>query len=114
MPLAQLKVNLRPLWSPAGGALASLSQRFGDLVWRLLFQELQSLQKGEQLDATPQWMEDGQDTEENANDPWEEERSWRDPTAHKFRSVIVRWVDDAYAQAELVKVSCNHVSLFLT
>ena len=39
---AQLKVNLRPLWSPAASALSSLSSRFGDLVWGLLFQEVQN------------------------------------------------------------------------
>ena len=41
--ISQLKVNLRPLWSPAAAALASLAQRFGDLVWRLLFEELQKM-----------------------------------------------------------------------
>jgi hypothetical protein len=37
---AQLKVNLRPLWSPAAAALSSLSQRFGVVVWKLLFDEV--------------------------------------------------------------------------
>ncbi|KAF9461849.1 armadillo-type protein [Collybia nuda] len=101
--IAQLKVNLRPLWSPAAGALSSLSMRFGDVVWGLLFRELQSLEGGQEWDRTPPWMENGQDIEEDANDPWEEERSWRDPTAHKFRSVIIKWVDDEYAKTELVK-----------
>ena len=40
---AQLKVNLRPLWSPAAGALAQMAQRFGDEVWSLAFAELKML-----------------------------------------------------------------------
>lgn len=39
--IVQLKVNLRPLWSPAAAALASHSQRFGDVVWKLSFEEVQ-------------------------------------------------------------------------
>jgi len=33
----QLKVNLRLLWSAGAEALASLSLRFGDIVWELMF-----------------------------------------------------------------------------
>ncbi|KAJ4499575.1 hypothetical protein C8R41DRAFT_915316 [Lentinula lateritia] len=40
---AQLKVNLRPVWSPAATALFDLSQRFGDVVWSVLFTELKTL-----------------------------------------------------------------------
>ena len=27
-------------------------------------------------------------------DPWEDERSWRDPSAHKMRLAVVQWVDN--------------------
>jgi hypothetical protein len=30
---------------------------------------------------------------ENDDDPWEEERSWRDPSAHSLRSVVIDWDD---------------------
>ena len=92
---AQLKVNLRPLWSPAAAALASLSQRFGDVVWKLLFEEVQKFT----CSARPEEAESGQNPvasasnkdKENDDDPWEEERSWRDPSAHSLRSVVIDW-----------------------
>ncbi|KAG5642515.1 hypothetical protein DXG03_002616 [Asterophora parasitica] len=105
---AQLKVNLRPVWSPAAAALSSLGERFGDLVWRLLFQEVQVLGEGHDVGNSPGWMSKGRENEEGSDDdPWEEERSWRDPTAHKFRSVIVKWLDDKYAESELVKAQSH-------
>jgi hypothetical protein len=38
---AEFAVNLGPLWLPAAGILASLSQRFEDAVWGLLLNQLQ-------------------------------------------------------------------------
>lgn len=104
MVLAQLKVNLRPLWSPAAGALSSLSERFGDLVWSLLFHELRSLGQDQDVGSSPNWMDNEQENPTDENDPWEEERSWRDPSAHKFRGVVVKWLDDGHAHSDLIKV----------
>ena len=109
---AQLKVNLRPLWSPAAAALSSLSQRFGDVVWNLLFEEVGKFTcvtsfSPSRLEVT----EGGQNTgvsalneekirdKENAEDPWEEERSWRDPSAHSLRSVVIGWDDNQSTRA---------------
>jgi len=95
--IAQLKVNLRPLWSPAASALASLGQRFGDLVWRLLFEELQLLTLVAPIDhsgvlsPSSSFERDQQTVEEDDPDPWEDERTWRDPSAHKMRSIVVVW-----------------------
>ncbi|KAF9524996.1 armadillo-type protein [Crepidotus variabilis] len=101
--IAQLKVNLRPLWSPAASALASLGHRFGDLVWKLLFDEVKKVTLGEyeasSRPGTPrtaplspsQGSSEGNDSEDL--DPWEEERSWRDPSAHSVRSVVLAWSD---------------------
>jgi U3 small nucleolar RNA-associated protein 20 len=102
---AQLKVNLRPLWSPAATALGSLSQRFGDVVWRLLFAELHGVSREQQPPSS--WPEKGQEESEESNDedPWEEERSWRDPSAHKLRSVVLQWSDSEFAKKQLYKVS---------
>ncbi|OAX32581.1 hypothetical protein K503DRAFT_870071, partial [Rhizopogon vinicolor AM-OR11-026] len=87
--VAQLKVSLRPIWSPASEALSSLAQRFGDVVWDIVFSELQQPQGAHQA---PDWMttieDDGSDM-----DPWEEERSWRDPSAHRLRGAAVNWLD---------------------
>ncbi|OBZ65821.1 U3 small nucleolar RNA-associated protein 20 [Grifola frondosa] len=86
--IAQLKINLRPLWSAAATALSTLSERFGDKVWRLLFEELQATAQSESS-IIPDWMKDGLEGE--GDDIWEDERSWRDPSAHKVRSIIARW-----------------------
>jgi len=101
---AQLKVNLRPLWSSATGALASLSHRFDDILWRLLFLELQVLSPPGPSESPPHWTANAKPPEDNSSDPWEEERSWRDPSAHKIRSVVVTWLDDCHRSAQDLKV----------
>ena len=96
---AQLKVNLRPLWSPAAVALASLSQRFGDVVWKLLFEEVQKFTCATSSSTRSEAAESAQDSvasassedKKNDDDPWEEERSWRDPSAHSLKSVVMDW-----------------------
>ena len=111
-PQAQLKVNLRPLWSPAAGALASLSQGFGDIVWEHIIGELQAISGS--LDAQeyemPDWMklysaDGGYDDE-----PMEEERSWRDPSAHKIRSAVGRWLRDDHSRTITIQVSDRSLS----
>ncbi|KAJ7066948.1 armadillo-type protein [Mycena amicta] len=82
--VAQLKVNLRPLWSPAAGALAQMSQRFGDEIWSLMFSELQAVQ----TDPPPIQDANLETSEEDDEDPREDERSWRDPSAHKLRGIV--------------------------
>ncbi|KAI0753565.1 hypothetical protein C8Q80DRAFT_1342693 [Daedaleopsis nitida] len=87
--IAQLKVNLRPLWAPAVTALSTLSTRFGDLVWDLLFSELQVASSANaSFRFEPVWAID---EEEAGDDIWEEERSWRDPSAHKVRAALAKW-----------------------
>lgn len=87
--VSQLKVNLRPIWSPASQALSSLAQNFGDVVWNIIFSELQQPQGANQI---PDWLTATKD-DQNVMDPWEEERSWRDPTAHRVRGAAVSWLD---------------------
>ena len=91
--IAQLKVNLRPLWSPSALALSSLGQRYADLVWNLLFDEVgkSSSRTCDELAqsgvATP--PQNHQERREQCeDDPWEEERSWRDPSVHNIRQVV--------------------------
>ncbi|KAF8901183.1 armadillo-type protein, partial [Gymnopilus junonius] len=103
--ISQLKVNLRPLWSPAAAALAALSARFGELVWRLLFDELRKVTgDGEMGEGAGAGIggrgQEGERMEEGVDDlldsdPWEEERTWRDPSAHKLRSIVIIWDDPA-------------------
>jgi U3 small nucleolar RNA-associated protein 20 len=90
--LAQLKINLRPLWSPAAEALATFAGRFGDLVWSIVFRELQASSTAPESDDTPGWAPLDQNKPDVDDDPWEEERSWRDPSAHKLRVTVGKWM----------------------
>ena len=102
--IAQLKVNLRPLWSPAAEALSSLAKRFGDSVWACLFDELQAVSKADAGCGLPGWLtkDAGQDVND---DPWEEERTWRDGAAHKMRNVISNWLDEHHDRKAIILVS---------
>ncbi|KAF7374911.1 DRIM domain-containing protein [Mycena sanguinolenta] len=100
--VAQLKINLRPLWSPAAGALAQMAQRFGDEIWRMVFEELKALYSSSPAndDMQVEQMDEKQTGKED-DDPWEEERTWRDPSAHKLRSVIGKWLNARHRMKEL-------------
>ncbi|KAF9555058.1 hypothetical protein CPC08DRAFT_643460 [Agrocybe pediades] len=115
--IAQLKVNLRPLWSPAAAALASLGQRFGDLVWRTLFEELRKVTTP-LLSSVVDSMQpafSGMDNEVVGDDedvfalwdPQEEEKTWRDPSAHKLRSIVIVWDDPEAERRRLAKREQN-------
>lgn len=103
LKVAQLKVNLRPLWSAAASALSMLAGRFGDLVWDLLFRELQAASAATKDAAlAPAWVQEG--SEEAGDDVWEDERTWRDPSAHKMRTVLARWLDHTSAEHAIIQV----------
>lgn len=104
--VAQLKVNLRPLWSPATAAIGNLAGRWGDLVWELVFSELklgtgEGEAGGESVDVGQQ-VQDEDVEEDEVN---EQERSWRDPSAHKFRVAVWHWSDEEYHSRTFAKVS---------
>ncbi|KAF8206463.1 armadillo-type protein [Mycena galopus ATCC 62051] len=103
--VAQLKVNLRPLWSPAAGALAQMAQRFGDEIWRMVFEELQTLYSSSPPNDSDNVQVEQMDVEEQTGkedkDPWEEERTWRDPSAHKLRTVVDKWLNAQHRMKEL-------------
>lgn len=48
---------------------------------------------------------------ENHDDPWEEERSWRDPSAHNLRSVVMDW-DGIQSTRRAIQVSLIFYILF--
>ncbi|KAG8220545.1 armadillo-type protein [Butyriboletus roseoflavus] len=99
--ISQLKVNLRPLWSPAAEALSSLAKRFGDSVWVCLFDELREITKVAKARGLPEWL--NKNIEQDAcDDPWEEERTWRDGAAHKMRNVISSWLDRDHEQKAII------------
>ncbi|KAJ7104174.1 armadillo-type protein, partial [Mycena belliarum] len=105
--VAQLKVNLRPLWSPAAGALAQMALRFGDEVWRLVFHELEALYSAPppsgDVESADTFPGDVEETGDEDKDPWEEERTWRDPSAHKLRCAVSKWLSSKNSMNELVK-----------
>ena len=47
----------------------------------------------------------------NVDDPWEEERSWRDPSAHSLRSVVIDW--DNIKFSKRMHVSFIFLCLFI-
>ena len=101
---AQLKINLRPVWSPAAEALRELSDRFDSEVWNILFQELQwSMRSSNSVAApsNPDWMS----SIAREDDVWEEERSWRDPSAHKIRTTTIQWMSDSSSRDTIVQVA---------
>ncbi|PCH35508.1 hypothetical protein WOLCODRAFT_125908 [Wolfiporia cocos MD-104 SS10] len=87
--IAQLKVNLRPLWAAAASALSTLAERFGDLVWRLLFEQLQAVANSTVEVNTPEWLKN--DDEEQGDKIWEVERTWKDPSGRRLRQVFAKW-----------------------
>ena len=100
-PIAQLKVNLRPLWTPTAEALAVIAERFGDLTWNLLFGQLKAASLDQLSEPTPDWM----DVDDGDGDTvFEQERSWRDPSAHKFRSSVAKRLHGNAAKISIAKV----------
>lgn len=114
--VAQLKINLRPLWSPAAEALASLSQRFGDLSWGLMFGELRAVSRIQGVDqSTPSWMVGPSSEAEDKDDKIdEEERTWRDPSAHKLRSAVGKWMREDHRRQEIIRVSFDEQEMTLS
>ncbi|KAI0060580.1 hypothetical protein BV25DRAFT_946008 [Artomyces pyxidatus] len=101
---AQLKVNLRPVWSPTAQALGSVSQRCGELVWRILFDELQTIMRPGEEVGTPDWMQSDSGEEDGDGDVVsEEERTWRDPSAHKVRSALGKWRQSDAWRRDLIR-----------
>lgn len=104
LPSAQLKVNLRPLWSPATEALSALAKRLGDLTWALMFEELYHVATGDRTFLLPTWLKEKENVVRDQN-TWEEERSWRDGAAHKVRQAVDEWLDDALERKAIILVS---------
>lgn len=85
------------------GAIAALASRFPDAVWDAVFTELCAVR--ELSVSTVPRAEAGDDHDEE--DVKEDERTWRDPSAHKLRCAVRAWLDDDVCRraAILVRVS---------
>lgn len=102
--VAQLKVNLRPLWAPAMKALSELSNRCDPVVWSAVFEDLRRLSEGQSLELSPEWAKES--LSDDGDDIHEEERTWRDPSAHKMRVAVSSWTGDRVPRRRVVKVCC--------
>ena len=62
----------------------------------------------------PPWMKDSQNEDDPLEDPWEAERSWRDPSAHHVRKITMHWLrSDRWTNCLLVRVSLvSHIDLW--
>jgi U3 small nucleolar RNA-associated protein 20 len=90
------------LWSAATHALASLSERFGDIVWDLIFKDVRHLCQIDELsDRLPSWASTVSDADNDEEQ--EEEITWRDPSAHKMRVAVIKWTSDNVSRRDLIK-----------
>jgi U3 small nucleolar RNA-associated protein 20 len=106
--VAQLKVGLRPVWLPTAHALEKLSERCGEIVWRVMFGELKAVIALSGVDSAPDWAKDIGNGEGNTTEWCESERSWRDPSAYKIRSALVKWCVDGTFRMLLIRVCAPH------
>jgi len=104
-PVAQLKVNLRPLWAPTMKALSELSTRCDPVLWSAVFEDLRRLSEGLALELSPEWVKES--FSDDGDDIQEVERTWQDPSAHKMRVAISTWTSDRVSRRRIVKV-CHH------
>ncbi|EUC57511.1 U3 snoRNP protein Utp20, partial [Rhizoctonia solani AG-3 Rhs1AP] len=100
--VAQLKVNLRPLWAPAIQTLGTLvsASRCGDEVWDVVYSELERVCRDpDAFELRSPRSQDDQETndvmevdaETSRKEDWEEERTWRCPAAIKCVQTVRRW-----------------------
>ncbi|KAG9082647.1 U3 snoRNP protein, partial [Ceratobasidium sp. UAMH 11750] len=101
--VAQLKINLRPLWAPAIQALGTLASASGcaEEVWTIVFGELErvcrepglfALQAPEETsEHMAMELDYGGDAGIDLGQWQEEERTWRCPSATMFVKTVARW-----------------------
>jgi U3 small nucleolar RNA-associated protein 20 len=87
-------------------ALGSLAGRWGNLVWELVFSELKGVtEEPERAGGSVEAGQHAVDDDAEEDEVNEKERSWRDPSAHKFRVAVGHWLDEEYHRDAFVKVT---------
>jgi U3 small nucleolar RNA-associated protein 20 len=76
-------------------------------VWACVMGELQVVTNLEKDLGVPDWLSESA-TGDRSDDPWEQERTWRDGAAHKVRSVISKWLDEEHERKAIILVSVIH------
>jgi hypothetical protein len=78
-------------------------------VWKLLFEEVRKVTLGglggSGMDDSQLRDKDEETTGQSDDDPWEEERSWRDPSAHNVRRAVILWDNFEKGRNRLVRVN---------
>ena len=97
-------MNLRPLWSLVAEALSALAMRLGNPIWTLMFGELSHVATEDKTSVCPPWLKEKESIVRD-QDTWEEERSWRDGSAHKIRQTVDEWLGDAVERKAIILVS---------
>ena len=103
--LGQLKVGLRPLWAAAIDALALISQASGENVWNMVFEQLSNIESTAKVFVRPLWDSDEEHLGDDIN---ETEKMWRDPSAHKLRIAVRRWISYKICVNQIIEVRCTH------
>lgn len=82
-------------------------------MWNLIFGDLQHLcqTEGEQKPILPDWIASDAD-EGDGDDINEEEHTWRDPSAHKMRVAVAKWLSDDASMKDLIKVGQTARTIF--
>lgn len=81
MYVAQMKVNVMPLWKAASQALVALVNQCGEEVWPIVGAELKGLFEQEGIDdPQPSWMDDSGGQGRIIH---EDEKTWRNPGLHE-------------------------------
>src|SRR5258708_11242703 len=94
--IAQLTVNLRPLWSPVVEAFVSLMERFQGTLWEITFNQLKlvsdSITGGRSSsDQVPGWSQSLNDQSNTASTFQEAEKTWGDSVAHRLVTIRETW-----------------------
>ena len=83
-------------------ALSELSTRCDSVVWSAVFEDLRRLSEDPNLEISPEWAKESLSGDED--DIQEEERTWRDPSAHKMRVAVSSWMGDRVLRRKIIRV----------
>ncbi|KAG5220005.1 U3 snoRNP protein [Salix suchowensis] len=104
--LSSAKGQSPSIMVPATGALATLSEKFGPQIWAILFEELKAfVSTTSDARISSQGENQNENEADDPSDPWEEEKMWRDPSAHKMRGVMAQWMNEDWRQIGSLKVA---------
>jgi U3 small nucleolar RNA-associated protein 20 len=81
-----------------------------------MFGELRAVSRIQGVDqSTPSWMVGPSSEAEDKDDEIdEEERTWRDPSAHKLRSAVGKWMKEDHRRQEIIRVSFDEQEMTLS